>query len=101
MRRYAQIDVRLQHEVMSITQNADEAQLAVRDLQHDRAYDIRCRYMIGCDGGRSMVRRMVAQGEVIDLGLHQPWLVFDVLLNDNAPRAARSHGAALQSGTAR
>lgn len=85
VRRYAQIDVRLQHEVMQITQDADEVRLSVRDVKHDRSYDICCRYVIGCDGGRSMVRRLVAQGDVIDLGLHQPWLVFDVLLNDSAP----------------
>ena len=72
VRRYAQIDVRLQHEVTRITQDGEAATLGVRDVQHDRSYEIRCRYVIGCDGGRSMVRRMVAQGDVIDLGLHQP-----------------------------
>ena len=34
---------------------------------------------MGCDGARSIVRQAIGSGHD-DLGLHQPWLVVDVLL---------------------
>ena len=82
--RFASVQVRLQHEVVQITQAPDHVQLAVTDLQHGSRSEVRARYVVGCDGARSLVRKDI--GSVMkDLGLHQPWLVFDVLLRDGAP----------------
>ena len=36
------------------------------------------RYVVGCDGARSLVRRAIGS-KPHDLGLHQPWLVVDLL----------------------
>jgi 3-(3-hydroxy-phenyl)propionate hydroxylase len=41
--------------------------------------EVRARWLVGCDGGRSMVRRAIGSSNE-DLGLHQPWLVFDAIL---------------------
>ncbi|RPH43084.1 MAG: bifunctional 3-(3-hydroxy-phenyl)propionate/3-hydroxycinnamic acid hydroxylase [Burkholderiales bacterium] len=41
--------------------------------------EVRARWLVGCDGGRSMVRRAIGSTNE-DLGLHQPWLVFDAIL---------------------
>ncbi len=43
------------------------------------------RFVVGCDGARSMVRRAIGSRQV-DLGLHQPWLVVDVLADPESPR---------------
>ncbi len=43
------------------------------------ARSLRARYVVGCDGARSIVRRVLG-ATMEDLGLHQPWLVFDALL---------------------
>jgi 3-(3-hydroxy-phenyl)propionate hydroxylase len=40
--------------------------------------------VVGCDGARSLVRKTIGTA-MKDLGLHQPWLVFDVMLKDGAP----------------
>lgn len=83
--RHANVDVRLSHEVISVdAQPAGGATLVVNDLASNRTLSFHARYVIGCDGGRSMVRRTLG-GEVIDLGLHQPWLVFDVILREDIP----------------
>jgi 3-(3-hydroxy-phenyl)propionate hydroxylase len=41
--------------------------------------------VVGCDGARSLVRKHMGSA-LIDLGLHQPWLVFDVRLKGQAPQ---------------
>ena len=43
------------------------------------------RFVIGCDGARSLVRRAIGSRQH-DLGLHQPWLVVDLLCKPESPR---------------
>ncbi|MBV9564107.1 MAG: bifunctional 3-(3-hydroxy-phenyl)propionate/3-hydroxycinnamic acid hydroxylase [Bradyrhizobium sp.] len=45
--------------------------------------DARC--IVGCDGARSSVRRAIGSRQR-DLGLHQPWLVVDLLCDPSSPR---------------
>ncbi|HLG45298.1 MAG TPA: bifunctional 3-(3-hydroxy-phenyl)propionate/3-hydroxycinnamic acid hydroxylase [Reyranella sp.] len=47
--------------------------------------DLDARYIVGCDGARSLVRRAIGSRQR-DLGLHQPWLVVDLLCNPDSPR---------------
>lgn len=83
--RFASVQVRLRHEVTQITEAADHVNLTVTDLQADSASEVQARYVVGCDGARSMVRKVLGS-PMTDLGLRQPWLVFDVILKDNAPQ---------------
>jgi 3-(3-hydroxy-phenyl)propionate hydroxylase len=41
--------------------------------------EVAARWLVGCDGARSVVRQAIGS-EHEDLGLHQPWLVVDVVL---------------------
>jgi 3-(3-hydroxy-phenyl)propionate hydroxylase len=81
LERFADVTVRLRHEVVAI----DDAparravRLGVRDLASDTPHTLAARYVVGCDGARSIVRRSIGSTRT-DLGLHQPWLVLDVLL---------------------
>ena len=86
VRRFGNIDVRLQHEVTQITQMPDHVVLTVSDLRGGKTTtaEVSARYVIGCDGARSLVRKVIGTS-MTDLGLHQPWLVFDALLKDGAP----------------
>jgi 3-(3-hydroxy-phenyl)propionate hydroxylase len=47
--------------------------------------ELDARYIVGCDGARSLVRRAIG-GRQRDLGLHQPWLVVDLLCKPDSPR---------------
>ena len=84
LHRYPQVQVRTRHEVLSIEDSSEDATLQVKDLQNHSTYSVKARYVVGCDGARSMVRRAIGTN-MVDLGLHQPWLVFDVRLKTDVP----------------
>ncbi len=47
--------------------------------------ELDAQFVVGCDGARSLVRRAIG-GRQRDLGLHQPWLVVDLLCDPDSPR---------------
>lgn len=47
--------------------------------------ELDARYVVGCDGARSLVRQAIGSHRR-DLGLHQPWLVVDLLCDPDSPR---------------
>ncbi len=67
------------HEVAALQQDTGRATLTVRDLDTDAMRAFGARWVVGCDGARSMVRDAIGS-EHADLGLHQSWLVVDVVL---------------------
>jgi len=84
LQRFAQVQVRTRHEVTAIQDGADTATLQVTNLQTQESHTVQARYVVGCDGARSMVRKVLGT-RMRDLGLHQPWLVFDVRLKTDVP----------------
>jgi 3-(3-hydroxy-phenyl)propionate hydroxylase len=84
VKRFASVDVRLQHEVSQIKDCGDHVALAVNCTTTQQTSTVKARYVVGCDGARSLVRKTIGTA-MKDLGLHQPWLVFDVILKDGAP----------------
>ncbi len=84
LHRYPQVQVRTRHEVTAIEDGTDVATLHVTDLHQERADTVQARYVVGCDGARSLTRKAIGTS-MLDLGLHQPWLVFDVRLKTDVP----------------
>jgi 3-(3-hydroxy-phenyl)propionate hydroxylase len=66
LKRFPNVRVHLGHEVTAVD-------------------ELDARYVVGCDGARSLVRQAVGSRHV-DLGLHQPWLVVDLLCDPASPR---------------
>ncbi len=77
--RFDKVRVLLRHEVFAIAQDANGAHLSVEDTASGRLFEIDAAYVVGCDGARSLVRRLIG-APMKDLGLVQPWLVFDAIL---------------------
>ncbi|WP_420225423.1 bifunctional 3-(3-hydroxy-phenyl)propionate/3-hydroxycinnamic acid hydroxylase [Pigmentiphaga litoralis] len=80
--RYPNVQVRLGFELEAITPSGDGVMLEGRqvDAADAATQTFRARYVVGADGARSLVRKTMGSSRD-DLGLHQPWLVFDVMLN--------------------
>jgi 3-(3-hydroxy-phenyl)propionate hydroxylase len=74
----------LQHDVTSVDEHDDHVVVNATDLVNDTQRTIRCRYLIGCDGGRSLVRRTMGSG-VDDLYSDEEWLVTDIELVEDMP----------------
>lgn len=75
--RYPNVRVLLGREVVAIDASADGVRLALAD--GDGPAEVRASWLVGCDGGRSPTRRAIG-ATLEDLGLHQPWVVFDAIV---------------------
>ena len=64
--RFANVDVQLGRDVQSVD-------------------ELEAHYVVGCDGARSLVRQAIGSTR-LDLGLHQPWLVVDMLMKPESAR---------------
>ncbi|MEO0015435.1 MAG: hypothetical protein RLZZ535_3824 [Cyanobacteriota bacterium] len=77
--RFDCVKVNLAHAVESITQDHKSVTVMVKNLNSDCTYQVRAKYVLGCDGGKSITRQQ-AGIELHDFGFHQRQLVVDTLL---------------------
>lgn len=77
--RHPGVEVFSRHEVRGVADGADHATLEVEDLARGETRAVAAAWVVGCDGARSLVRRAIGADHE-DLGLHQPWLVVDFVL---------------------
>jgi 3-(3-hydroxy-phenyl)propionate hydroxylase len=74
------VEVALGCELVDLAQDAMGATLKLRHA-NGSPLQVRAHYVVGCDGAASTVRNQVGI-ELQDLGFDQPWLVVDVLVNE-------------------
>jgi 2,4-dichlorophenol 6-monooxygenase len=55
--------VRFNHDMVSFTQHADGVTAQVLDKHAGDTYEVRCRYLLGCDGGRTVGKLLGIQME--------------------------------------
>jgi len=79
LNRYLDVDMRLGYEAVACEERGDSCLLSLRRLADGTVEQVTASYVVGCDGARSIVRQWVGD-EHEDLGLHQAWLVADVIL---------------------
>jgi len=84
------VDVRLRHEVYALDEQGaspdaeGHVTLRLEDMSRGALLQTTARYVVGCDGARSMVRRFMGT-ELDDLQSHERWLVVDVILKKDRP----------------
>ena len=77
LQRFDCVETRWQTEVAALSQDEDGVDLALNGP--DGADNLRARYVVGCDGGRSFTRHAIGAGNE-DLGFHEDWLIVDFVL---------------------
>ena len=73
--------------VTDVTQDADHATVQARDLDTGNEFTVEARYVVGCDGAHSIVRRCIGGG-MEDLHGTQRWVVIDILINEGVTGVA-------------
>lgn len=82
--RFPHVTVQFGCTVEAIEQDKAGATLTVHDTVNGTWARLRVRYVLGCDGARSITRK-AAGIELEDLKCEQPWLVVDTLLKEDTP----------------
>ncbi len=79
---HACVTIRLGSEMTALVEESDAVRLTLRD-DHGATQEVSAKYVIACDGASSTVRRLLNM-PFEDLGFDEPWLVVDVVVNDDA-----------------
>jgi 3-(3-hydroxy-phenyl)propionate hydroxylase len=82
--RFASVDVRLRCEAFALDEFADHVRVRHENLATGELAQLTARYVVGCDGARSTVRRFMGAA-LHDLRSHERWIVLDMIL-DHPPR---------------
>lgn len=77
--RHDGVELRVSQEVTEFRQTNDHVELVVRDLAAGRAYRLRARWLLACDGAGSSIRKASGIGWK-SLGYDCDWLVVDVAM---------------------
>ena len=72
-------------DVFALTEDEDGVLVRYEDLSRGAYDSVRCRWVVGCDGARSTVRRFM-DAALEDLGSHERWLVVDVVMHELSDR---------------
>lgn len=76
------LDLKLRHEVFKIDENPEHCTLYYENLSNGTLHQATVKYVVGCDGARSLVRRLIGT-TFEDLNLHSKWLVVDFIAQND------------------
>ncbi|MEM9106441.1 MAG: bifunctional 3-(3-hydroxy-phenyl)propionate/3-hydroxycinnamic acid hydroxylase [Pseudomonadota bacterium] len=82
--RYPQVEVRTGTDVRIVEDRGTHVDLVFEATGSSIQETASARYVVGCDGARSLVRRTMGCG-MDDLGFNERWLVVDVILKKDKP----------------
>ena len=77
--RFPSVDCRLRCDVFALDERRDHVRLRYEDLGSGKLAELTARYVVGCDGARSTVRRFMGAA-LQDLRSHERWIVLDMIL---------------------
>src|SRR5262245_8675773 len=78
--RYPAVDVRLRTEAFALDERGDHVRVRYENLAGGALAEVTARYVVGCDGARSTVRRFMGAA-LHDLRSHERWIVLDMVLD--------------------
>ena len=80
-RDFSNLELRFSSEVVAVSNLKGLPILEVTEAGAEPLHSLRSRYVVGCDGAASFMRKEMSIN-FEDLGFNEPWLVIDILLTD-------------------
>lgn len=74
------VETRLRCEAFALDEGEDHVRVRYENLADGTLALVTARYVVGCDGARSLVRRFIGAA-LLDLRSHERWVVVDMLLD--------------------
>lgn len=74
--RYSRVREFLGHQFVEYSQGPDEVAITVKPVAGESHFTVRGKYLLGCDGGRSAVRKQMG-AKIEDLAFDEWWIVVD------------------------
>lgn len=78
------VAIRTRCDLFLVEDTGDAVTLRYEDMSCGKVERVQARYVVGCDGARSLIRRFIETG-MEDYGFHERWLVIDVVLKAEKP----------------
>jgi 3-(3-hydroxy-phenyl)propionate hydroxylase len=97
--RHPSVDIRLRCDAFAIDECGDHVRVRYENLAAGELAETTARYVIGCDGARSTVRRFMGAA-LQDLRSHERWIVLDMILErppSGVPEAADETGRVIDA----
>ena len=97
--RHPSVDVRLRCEAFALDEAGDHVRVRYENLAAGMLAELTARYVVGCDGARSTVRRFMGAA-LQDLRSHERWIVLDMILEQppaGVPEAADETGRVIDA----
>lgn len=97
--RLRSVDVRVRSDAFALDEQEDNVRVRYEDLASGVLRHVNVRYVVGCDGARSTVRRFMGAA-LQDLRSHERWIVLDMILDHppaGVPEAADETGRVIDA----
>ena len=79
LKKFKKVSIKQNANVEKIISKKEFVEVSYMDTNSKKKYQLKAKYIVGCDGGRSFVRQHI-HSDMEDLGFKQKWVVIDVIL---------------------
>ena len=82
LKSYKKVEIKQSSNVKKITNKKDAVDIIFEDINSKKIFNIKSKYLIGCDGANSITRSQM-KTKMKNLGFTQKWAVIDLILKKN------------------
>ena len=82
LKDFKKVSVMQSTKVNSLKEEKNSVKICIENINNNKISEIRAKYIIGCDGARSTIRKQI-KAKFQNLGFTQKWAVVDLILKKN------------------
>ena len=82
LKDFKKVSVMQNTKVNSLKEEKNSVKIFIENINNNKISEIRAKYIIGCDGARSTIRKQI-KAKFQNLGFTQKWAVVDLILKKN------------------